>query len=245
MASILQTYTKKDFQRVKGSGKTERFIDLITGKEVSRRYRDEAVNRITYEKKALANKVLNEEEQLARPAKGRTSASKLAPAIKSEVAKVRKEERERKAQVAALEREQRAMDRRAQQLRGKRVNPPKVINGSLLRAGTIGRRINFNNYAEYLDLFEKAKKSRIVFLYGLGWTGIDLRTSREQGVTVFPMRDFGKPISESKFNGEFQQSVEEKSYMEFLHYWMHLAFDVKYARDKAKKAGARKPKNRK
>lgn len=240
MASLIQT-----FQRVKGSGKRERFINLLTGEEVSRRQRDQAVKQITYEKKAIANKAINEAEQLARPAKGRTSARKMAPAIKADIVKARKEEKQRKVQVAAAEREQRAMDRRAQQLRGKKVNTPKVINAQTLRAGTMGRRINFNNYEEYLDLFEKAKKSKLVFLYGLGWTGIDLRTSRELGVTVFPMRDFGKPITKARFDGEFQQSVEDKSYMEFLHYWMHLAFDIKFAREKAQRAGKRKPKGRK
>lgn len=245
MASLLQFHKRSDFRRVKGSGKTERFISLITGKEVSRRVRDETLNRVSYEKKAIANKAINEAEQLARPAKGRTSARKLAPAIKADIVKARKEEKQRKAQTAALEREQKAMDRRAQQLRGKKVAPPKVINGATLRAGTMGRRINFNDYDEYLTLFEQAKKSKLVFLYGLGWTGIDLRTSRELGVTVFPMRDFGKPITKARFHGEFQQSVEDKSYMEFLHYWMHLAFDIKYARTKAERAGKRKPRGRK
>lgn len=236
VGSLLQT-----FKRVKG---TERFVNLITGEEVSRRQRDKVRlaaqgNIKSYEELAKFNRQLNEDEQLARPARGRTSAKNLAAPIKTDVVKARKEVKQQRAATKKEQKAQRLVDRKIEAAKRKKVHVKK-FSGRLLKAGRMGARVPFNTYGDYEILYADAKKSKLVFAYGLGLNGVDARTGQPVTPTIFRMRAFDGIIGEEEFYEAMEGFIESRSYFIAVSYYIHFAFAKGYAEDKAKKAGKRK-----
>lgn len=228
MATLLQTFQKKDFARVKGSGKSERFINLITGKEVSRRTRDAAVRGITNEKLAIANRIVNEAEQLARPARGRTSARKLAPPIKADVVKARKEEKVRKAKTKAAETEQRSIDRKIERAKVKKVKTPK-ISKRLLKPGKISRTVDFDDPYKLDEILEQVRATPEIFAYYLGFDAVHEKSGRRVDITLYTRESAENEISGDEFAETIDDYLEGHRYLIVSTYWIRLVFYEKYA----------------
>ncbi len=231
----------------KGLGGTaKRVLDLATGKELSRREYAEKVKRqglLKNEELAALNKATAPEKQILRPTKGRKSALKLSEgAAKAEAQKRLQNAAKQKRREA----EQKAQRETAKKIEAKkrRVVKPKKISTRLLQAGKMGRRIPFNNYADYLQMFADAKATNKIFAYGIGVEGVDARDGKILAATIFPMRGFAKPIPEELFNDTTEEFLTSRAYFIFTNFFMHLAFNVEYAREKASKAKA-KPKKKK
>jgi len=238
MATLLQTYKRSDFQRVKGSGKTERFINLITGKEVSRRTRDAAVRGISNEKLAIANKAISEAEQLARPARGRTSARKLAPVIKADVVKARKEEKERKAKKAAAEKEQRGIERKIERAKTKRVKTPK-ISKRLLKPGKISRTVDFDDPYKLDGILEEVRATPEIFAYYLGFDAVHEKSGRRVDITLYTREAANNIITGEEFAQAVDDYLAEHRYLIVSSYWIRLVFYEKYASKLAKDKGVK------
>lgn len=225
------------YQRVKNSGRAERFIDTRTSEEVSRRQRDKAVRaaktgRIESQEKFVQfNRATELEKSLARPARGRQSARKLAPEIQADVVKARKELEAQRKEAAENERLQRALERNIERSKGKRVHVKKLTS-RLLKAGHKAARVSFNDYEEYDKLYVefKALGNKAIF-YGIGIEGIDARTNRHIGATLFRLRNY--EIDEDEFDAEAEDFIEQRPYFIFTNFWMHVAFSKWFYESKA------------
>lgn len=228
------------WRRVVGSGRAERYENAATGEIVSRRQYDK-IRRPGFTNESLAelNRAVEPIRAAERPARGKASLKKLPQEIReSEAARrVLDEERRRKREkeIAA----QKATQRKVEQTKGKKVHTPKRITGALLVPGSLGRTIEFvGGHAEYLELYEQAKKTGKIFSYSIGVDGVDIRTGKRYRATVFTQRGFDRPIGKKTFDDEIRAFLESKSsYFLFTNYAMHLAFSIEYAKRKREQYG--------
>ena len=232
------------FTALKGSAR--RYLDNITGQEVSRRtYQEYMRAGMTNEQLASINRRENPLLAAARPAKGRKSILKLSQVERDLIAQARIEDKIRRSEIAAENKAQ----KEAEKLLAKRSNRKpikrKKITGALLQPGRMGRRVPFDYYSDYLEMFAEAKRGGIVKFYGLGMQGHHENTGKELDITVFPMRTFTSPIPEDEFDDAMNEELESRAYFIFDNYWMHLAFDKGYAAKRAsKKRTTKRGKNR-
>lgn len=224
------------FQRVKSTGNNERFINTETGIEISRRAYDKIRRGLSNEQLRDINAEIEPEKQLARPARGRSSALKAPAEVRRDIVAARKEEQTQRKRREAELKEQQKITNKIEREKARKVKR-KVIRKQLLVPGRMGARISFNDYSEYLDAVKEAKKSGVVFSYSLGWHGVDERTGLTRDVTVFTGASVNLIRGEDEFDAEFEASIEEKSYMIFLNYWMHVAFSKSFAEEWAKRNG--------
>jgi len=233
LPSLLST-----FARVKGSGKTERFVNLVSGEQISRRQYDkirrasQGSNILSNEALAKINKAIEPDEQLARPARGRTSARKLAPVIKADVIKARKELQAQQEETAKSIKEQRLIDRRIEAMKRKKVRVKK-FSGRLLKPGRQAVRIAFNTWEEYVELYEAAEQSGIVFSYGMGIQGYDANLGVPRDATIFRMDAFSGLIDEDTFYSEMEGFIETHSYFIALNYYMHIHYSAAFVKKRA------------
>lgn len=219
-------------------GSSKRVLDTRTGETLSRRQYAQRVKRsslLTNEQLAKINKKSDPKSQILRPTKGRTSALKLAPAISEDVANARIEEQERISREKSREKQQKKVDHKIELAKGKRVKVKK-ITARLLEPGKLGRRLGFNDYDDYLSLFKQAKATKKIFAYGMGVEGVDARSGLIVTPTLWTLRSFDKPISEREFDEKVTDFLTSRSYIVFTNFWMHLAFNIAFAREKAKNA---------
>lgn len=205
-------------------GKTRRYKNTLTGQEISRRQYDQMVNPTTYEKKAAHNKAINLEKAVLRPARGRKSYVKSQDWIQKEIAAQRIEAAEKKKAASAAAKKERELTRTVQRKKTKTVKTRKVAKRYLPK-GKLGWRIPFADYDQYVKLLEDARATGVVHIYGLGFTGVDVRLGVEKSVTVFRMRSISMVESEDEFYETMQDAQNEYSYLEFMHYYIHLAID--------------------
>lgn len=225
-------------------GSARNYLNLETGEIISRRQYQNLSEGISFEQKAAANKAADEFEQLARPAKGRRSVVKLAPEFKKEVVKARKEKKQEEIEAEKARKEQAARKRKVDRALAKKVHQKK-IREQLLKAGNMGARIAFNDYAGYLQALKELRAmGKKVFGYSLGITYVitDERAEagEERNVTVFTLTSPKTKYSEEEFEDTMESDIDERQYMQPAHYWMHIAFGVDYAREKAKRAGIKR-----
>jgi hypothetical protein len=223
-------------------GRSERFINEATGEEISRRKYDTIRRGLSNEQLRDINRAQNPEISLARPARGRTSAIKLAPEIRADIAAARREAEEQRKQREKQIKETAKLQRKIESAKNKKVRRKKVRK-QLLKPGQMGSRIAFNDYDEYTEALDEARKTGVVFAYGLGWHGIDERTGRTLDVTVFTLTSVRTTYDEDEFETAFEESQESKSYMIFLNYFMHIAFSKSFAEELAEKNGKGKRKS--
>jgi hypothetical protein len=226
-----------------------RVVNEATGEILSRRQYAQRVKRggaLTNEQLAKLNKAQAPIESISRPTKGRSSIQKLAPEVKEEIAKARIESVEQKKRREAREKEEKRFEKKLEKLKeeaSKRIKVPRVTL-SLLRPGTKGRRIAFNDYSDYLQIIEDSRKSGHVLAVGLGAEGVDSRDEglRKIAFTVFPMRPVREIIPEKEFYSAFTSEIQSRSYFVFLRYWAHLAFK-RESYEKRAKTGTRSKQN--
>jgi hypothetical protein len=214
-------------------GRSERFLVVATGQEISRRKYDLIRRGLSNEDLARINKATELQNQLARPARGRKSVLKAPDFIKQEVVSERIAESTKKEILKKVEKQQKKIDRDNQRLTARQVKVPK-FSGRLLKAGRKARRVPFNDYDEYVTFYGDMKKSKIVFAYSLGIAAVDTRIGRERDAIVFPMRTFDGLLSEDEFQSYMDAFLESHAYLEFMHYFIHIAFSAEYYERKAK-----------
>lgn len=210
-------------------GTSRQYANIETGEIISRRRFDEMFNKLTYETKAAHNKAINPEKAILRPARGRKSYVKAQDWIQKEIAAQRFEAAEKKKKEAESRKREREIQRTVQRKAKKKVKPRKVAKRYIPK-NKLGWRVSFNDYQEYLTLLEDARKTGVIKIYGLGFVGVDSRTGIEKGVTVFRMRSISITESEDEFYGAMEDALNEYSYLDFMHYYIHLAISVDYVK---------------
>lgn len=223
-----------DFIAKKGT-KSSRYINLVTGEEISRRQYVERRRKasgssfITNEQLAQHNREINRAAQLARPARKRKSVAKLSEAKKKEVITKRVKESLKKETREREQKAQRQVDRRVERAKTKKIKVKK-FSKRLLKPGMMGARVAFNEYEDYLELRNDAEKSKVVFAYSLGLNGVDIRTGLASTPTIFRMQTVRTVIDRDTFMSEMEAFIENKSsYFLFLSYWIHFAFAREFA----------------
>ena len=226
------------FIRESNTGKAERYRSTSTGQVVSRRQFDAARRLATLgestsnEKLAKFNREINPEEAASRPARGKSSLRKLALTARHDIAAARIAQEKELADIAKREAEERKAQRKVEHAKRRKVKTKK-INARLLKPGNYGTRVDFNDYDEYVELYEQAKATGKIFAYGLGIVGVNERTGQIVSPTVFTLRDFDGLLDEDTFYETMNDYAETKSYMIVLNYYMHLAFKKEFAQKHA------------
>jgi len=205
-------------------GRSERFVEIATGKEISRRQYDKLRRGISNEKLAEINKKFHATESFARPARGRASARKLAPEIRAEVVRARREAEEIKKAAERATRESRKIGRQIERIKSRKIRPLPKFSVSWLKPGHMAARRLFSDYGEYLRAFNEMRSSGKVFAYALGVYGVDTRTAAPMAAIVVPMRALDRPLSEKQFYEIMGDWVNEHSYFELVSYLLHVAF---------------------
>ena len=241
--------TKRIYAPVPGfkslGGTSNKYLNIATGETISRRQYDKLKRPgFTDESLAKLKKSIDEKAQLSRPARGRTSIKKIAPDVREDIAEIRKEFADSKAQAIKQTKAEKKLQSSIERQKNKKVRRKK-IRKQLLKPGQSGTRIAFSDYEEYLEAMSEAKRiGNIVFGYALGWHGVDERDGLAKDVTVMTMTSFRDgPISEEEFEEMFSDSIEEKSYLIFLNYFMHVGFSKVFATDWAESHGKGKKKS--
>lgn len=226
--------------------KARRAVDPETGTIISRRQYDKLYKTFgqSYEVKASNNLARNPALAVSRPARGRKSTLKLSEVERNFIAEARLEQSALNKVAKEREKQERATERLIERQKNKR-HKKYQITTRLLKTGHKGRRIPFDDYEEYLEYYKEAKSLGKIKFYGLGVEGYHENTGKTLTATVFTMRTFDRPISETRFEDEMENAIEEWSYFVFTNYWMHLAFDIKYARERISNAAKRRQKARK
>jgi hypothetical protein len=227
------------FIREAGSGKSKRYVNEQTGEIVSRRQFDkirrekELGEKTTNEKLAELSKQIDPLKQAARPARGRTSIQKLEPKTREDIARSRVENAKALEEADKRRKEEKAVQKRIEFAKRRHIKVKK-ITARLLRPGHMSANVEFNDYEDYLDLFEQAKKSGKIFSYGIRLIGVDARDGLIKTPTVFRMRAFDIPIDEDEFIDTINDFVESKGYFVLIGLSMHLAFTKSFSEQHAK-----------
>lgn len=220
--------------------KTRQYQNKETGEVISRwAYQKIQKGGIDPRLNAKLNRITNPELSASLPARGRKSILKLPENERAVIAKARIEDRAQREAIAKELKETKKLERIFKRETNKKVHRKKV-RPQLLKTGSKGARISLNNYGDYLVAFNegknatvmvKGKREELLIAYGLGMVGLD-GDGKKIGFTVFTMRAFDSPLSEEDFYGAMGDELSERAYFTFSHYFMHLAFNINYARDR-------------
>lgn len=212
-------------------GTSRNYENIKTGDRMSRRAFDALKNGISYEAKAAHNKALNPELQALRPARGRRSHVRSDDWIKKEIAAQRLEAKRLKEEAEKKRKEAAALERKNVRLSAKKIRVKKVKK-HLIPKGQIGWRIGFNDYSELAALLADARKTGVIFAYGLGFVGVDERVGELRPVTVFRMMAISTNIPESEFNDAMEAALQEYSYIRPAHFFVHFAIDKNFVKSR-------------
>ena len=86
------------------------------------------------------------------------------------------------------------------------------------------------------------KREPGVFGYAVGVVGYDDREEgKDLGATLFTLRSptHSKPIGEEELYSATEQFQEEKPYFVFMHWFIHAAYNARYARQRMGKPADR------
>jgi len=220
------------------NNKTRQYVNNETGEIISRRqYLKIKRGGISNETNAKLNALKNPELAISRPARGRASLLKKTETERELIAQARLEEKIRKAEIAAEKKKEKELERILKKAGSKKPVKRMKVTNRLLKAGRMGRRLPFQTYDDYVEMYKEAKALRTIIAYGLGMEGYHSSTGEHVVFTVFPMAAFDHLLTEDEFEDGMQDALDERSYFEFTNYFMHLAFKKEYARDKAIKSG--------
>lgn len=211
-------------------GKSRRFLDTETGKEISRRQYQNLVKGISFEAKAKLNKAESLGESLARPARGRTKAAT-------------QQEIENRLEAARIQAETRNYNKlNAKAARQAKSIKLKTIRPQLLKTGHRAERIPFNSYAQYETLLKQANSvkapngKRLISSYGLGIVGYHEITGEMLTATLLTLTSPRVKLTEDEFDDLTDEFIESRAYFIYSHHYMHLHFDTEYAESRLKKS---------
>lgn len=209
-------------------GKTRRYLNTITGEEISRRQYDKLVNPvISYEKKAAHNKAINPKAAILKPARGRKSYVNAPDWVKEEIAESRLEaEKTRKETEAAIKKGNKA-ERDTTRLSAKKVKVKKVRK-HLIPKNRIGWRLAFNTWDELNTMVKDAKATGVIFAYALGFVGVDSRIGVLRPVMLQGFKSINNIISEQEFYELMGDAIAQYTYMKLAYYFVQFAIDKKF-----------------
>lgn len=213
-------------------GKSRRYLDTKTGETISRRAYQKITQGLSFEEKAAFNRAQDATTSILRPARGRKSALKGTATEKNIIAEARLEAAKRQREIAKAEKERKAVARKIARVTGRKTKRRKITK-KLLKPGSFGARVSFDDYDEYLAILNEARQTGVIFSYGLGMVGVNENTGQDLGITVFRMTFLGDTIPRDEFEYEMSAALEERAYFMFAHYFMHLAFKKEYAQQLA------------
>ena len=226
-------------------GKTRQYRNIKTGETISRRQYDK-LRGINYERKAYFSKARDPKTFYLRPARGRKSARDLSGEFAQQVIEERKaaeavKQKEKKAEVV-----KRKKKRKFERQVNKRVHQ-KVVRPQLLKPGSKGARISFDSYEGYLKALNEMRNMRVtvngqrqpgVAGYAIGVIGTMQVNDVPTVIGAFLTRmrsPQSAPISEDDLIAMTEQFLESRPYFTFLHWFIHIAFNIHYAREKKAK----------
>jgi hypothetical protein len=205
-------YERSDWVRVPGGARNYalRSNPKIT---ISRRQYDQHYGPVlfhgTYEKKARVN--AQSPLQLLRPARGRKSALKLAPA--------EKEKEIGKRRVIKQETEQQKL---INKLQSQKVIVPKTVSLRNFKKGKQIRKFRTNVDWQEIESIRKAgEKSRIIFGYWVGLEMVSERDGQRKDVSLFTQRDIHWPFTEDDLDTAMDMA-EQKTYANLTGMWIAL-----------------------
>lgn len=215
-------YEREDWVRVPGAQRRYR-LRSSPNITISRRQFDEHYGAVraygTNEKKAKHKSA--EPEAILRPARGRKSALKIAPAAK--------EAEINRRRVIAKEA---ATEKKIQAGRNKVYKYPKSIDLRTFKRGKIHRTIELPvDYDAVENTRQAAAKSRIIFGYYVGVNMIDTRNGQKIAFAGFSLRDINMKFTQRDFN-KLIEKAKEKTYAELVSLWIHLTLKSKIATDR-------------
>lgn len=205
-------YDRSDWRRLPGA--TRRYYNTQNPDvTISRRQFDEHYGSAsafgTYERKARAK--AKEPEALARPARGRTSARKLAPA-----------EREVELQRRKVAQQETRTNKKIERLRGKQHKYPHKIDLRSFKKGKLFRRVELPVEYEAVETVRAAAAaSKLVFGYYVGANMVDDKTGEARVFSLFALRDVNMPFTRKDF-ANLLKKAQEKSYASLVSLWIHL-----------------------
>lgn len=213
MAGIPWTkYDRSDWRRVPGASR--RYANVLNPNvTISRRQFDEhygsAAEFGTYERKAKKN--ATSETQLLRPARGRTSALKIAPELKNAELNKRK-----------VIKAESAHDKKVARLQSRHDRIPSSISLRNFGNKKAIRKFRTPVSREAIESIRAAgEKSRIVFGY---WVGLEIVSERDNRIltpTCFAQRDIREPFTEADFLKALQMA-QVKNYATLTGMWIAL-----------------------
>lgn len=225
---------RSDYVRVPGPQRY--YQHITTGEKITRRQYDKLAG-IQYERKAHANKTINESLQVLRPARGRKSALKTSKFEQQIISEARLDEKRRKEAKRRIEKKERQQVRKAQHNKTK-TRRVRGISVQSLKKGSMGVRRDFDTYEQYLILLESARKlyvrfdgnrERAVFGYAIGVRGYDTESPRELGAFLMRLQYIDKTISRDDLLSLLSDFEESKPYFQVVNFFIHFAFNKSYA----------------
>lgn len=224
------------WQRLPGAARN--YFDTETGEIISRRQYDKLYGALkkaglsSYEAKAKQNLAKSEAEQLARPARGRTSLRGYSEETKRDIVNARHEFKAQKAQTAKV--------KKAQDKIRARANRRPAITNRLLKSGKMSRRVYTGlSQEEIQEVIEEARQAR-VFAYGVGVIGVDEQTGDERDVWYrMDGKKVMRPVGDDFTDEDFESMMDwisEYSYLIPAAAFVHLSFEIEYARQKKETA---------
>ncbi len=218
-------------ERWQSQGGTARnFWNLDTGEVMPRRQFDKTYGALakqgfkTYEEKAATNLRAEGQEQLAKPARGRSSLRKLQGPVKYDILQTRIEQAKEKELFKA---ERRLSERKAR--------TPKKIGLSNFKPGKLGRyfRVELEHNA-IRDFIKAAGKYSGAFSYNVGVEFFDTRTGKTGAANIIKGRAFNVPFDESDWE-DFEAWDEEHLYAQAAFAYVYVALKTSVAESYAKK----------
>lgn len=231
------------FIRIKGD-KARRYIDPETDEIISRRQYDEHYGRLakagikSNEQQAKINAELLGEEQLARPARGRTKIKETDAKKRAEELKERVNRKKQKESFEALQ-------NKVKKAKKKATRRPQ-ISDRLLKAGKYSYRLNVPfEFEPIRDAVEEARGTQIE-RYGVGVNGYSEQTGESLSAWIQleklkVMRSINMDFTEGDF-GVMVSWVEEHGYFIVTSAFVHFAWEREYAEAKAETALRKKRK---
>ena len=218
-------------ERWQSQGGTARnFINLDTGEIMPRRQFDKTYGALakqgfkTYESKAAANLRAEGQEQLAKPARGRSSIRKLQGPVKYDILQTRIEQAKEKALFKA---ERRLSERKAR--------TPKKLSVSNFKPGKQGRTFRVElSYEAIRDFIKTASKYSGAFSYNAGIEFFDTRTGRTGAANIIKGRHFSVPFDDSDWE-DFEAWDNEHDYAQAAFAYVYIALKKSVYERHAKK----------
>ncbi len=206
-------------ERWQSQGGTSRnFIDLDTGEVLSRRQFDKRFGALaregfkTYEQKAAAAAKREGYEQLAKPARGRSSVRKVQGPMRADIITARIEQAKEK-EIAKAER----------RLSNKKARTPKSLSIKNFKPGKMGRTFRVElSYDAIRDFIAAASKYKGAFSYNVGIEFFDTRTGKTGAANVVKGRAFSVPFDEGDWE-ELEEWDNEHSYAQAAFAYVYIA----------------------